>query len=378
MAMMELNVYCGVFACELGQRLLAILLDASQSAFVELHTDVCAKHPRRYRECLEKVSKWDQDVVNEELARVRQSHPDFEERLRACFVMYLRAMRNVKSSHQLLVNHPPCVEFLHKYLSELSRTRELSDGTFFDAIDAVNRRVVCMDACRRAMNRFDSPSHVKVESKPPMPGGRAESVVSAQSAIDLVGEGAPTIAQLSLSARSACDESSAPCEDNDSEISPADSISNVGAPGRVKLSPTGLVPLPSHLEEEEAESARPCSAGPAAAEEDDHKSFTTLSSISLAEGLRRPLSGGPRRARSEVSARTASEASSLPRAPEGRRRYEASEVSSQLPARTASDRKSTSTKKSPESPLRRPRRQAQHSPVRSYVTQVSETTSAAS
>ena len=155
----------GIFAHEVGQRLLQILLKLGDRGFKGLYARCNGikngVNGVYYQTGLKRVSSWSQDVINEDIAFVRESCPDMDETFVECFGKYVvdRFGQNKRVCHKC----PPIDSFVRIFLESLGQHEALITGAFFDSRDQAIKRIACMDTCRQALYTLVSMDNVRVE-----------------------------------------------------------------------------------------------------------------------------------------------------------------------------------------------------------------------
>lgn len=162
--MNQYNVFSGAFSSEQSQRFLMIMHAAADKAFHDLYVSCMPQNPKKYRDCLERVTAWDTSLISDEMHALTASYPDMIDMFKHVYVEYVKTMRG--GSHvKLLVSVPKFANFLHSYYTNFSRHKQVRDYSFFNSKQLIDQRIVCMDALRDSMFQFLGDDHVKLEDR---------------------------------------------------------------------------------------------------------------------------------------------------------------------------------------------------------------------
>ena len=168
--MHQFNIFSGAFSDETGQRFLKVMNELSDGAFDDLYSHSMPSHPKRYRDCLDRVASWEPTVLSDEFHRAQAKYPDIEECFKHVYVAYVKAMRG--GSHvKLMVNLPKFQDFMHAFFINMARHQCIKNARYFQQSSLLEQRVVCLDALRDSLFEFLGEEHVKLD----------ETVVSAAS-----------------------------------------------------------------------------------------------------------------------------------------------------------------------------------------------------
>lgn len=162
--MNQYNVFSGVFADEMSQRFLKIMQHAFDSAFTDLYVSSMPQHPKRFKQCLDRVCTWEASVIRDEIEQLRRAYPDVNECFKHVYVTYVKAMRG-GARMKLMVNMPRLDEFLMRYYTTISKHRCVQDARYFQNCSLLDQRVTCLDAARDSLFEFLGEEHVKLEDK---------------------------------------------------------------------------------------------------------------------------------------------------------------------------------------------------------------------
>ena len=156
----------GVFATEVGQRMLSILELFSERGFRGLYEKCKSKPPlsthNYYQTGLRRVNTWSDSVLLEDVEFVRKTYPDLDETYEACFSEYVHDRYRGKSKASTI---PPSIQtFVRRYLESVAQQPTMLGGDFFEKnTDIVMKRMTCMDAARQALYASVTAESVKVE-----------------------------------------------------------------------------------------------------------------------------------------------------------------------------------------------------------------------
>lgn len=156
------SVFSGSFSDEIGQRFLKIMSHAGDAAFQDLYDHSMPQHPKRYRECLERVCGWEPSVVSDEVDRILREYPDTEQCFKHVYVGYVKAMRGGKTV-RLMVSLPKMQDFMHTFYANLSKHRCVRDARYFQNASLLEQRITCMDALRDSLFQYLGEEHVKLD-----------------------------------------------------------------------------------------------------------------------------------------------------------------------------------------------------------------------
>ena len=162
--MNQWSVFTGVFADEIGQRFLRILSHACDLTFNELHAHSMPSNPKRYRGCLDRVSTWDTTLVANECSHIEDTFPDVHDVFKGIFISYVRAMRGQAKNLRIKLQIPKFVTFLRLYFTNLAVHKSLRDGKYFE-IGPLEQRIILMDSTRDSLFQFLGDDYVRLEDK---------------------------------------------------------------------------------------------------------------------------------------------------------------------------------------------------------------------
>lgn len=162
--MNQYNVFSGAFSDEVGQRFLKMMQHAFDSAFTDLYVTSMPQHPKRYKECLDRVCTWEARVVSDEIEQLRSAYPDIQECFKHVYVTYVKAMRGGMRI-KLMVNMPRLDEFVARYYTKISKHKCVQDARYFQSCSLLDQRVTCLDATRDSLFEFLGEEHVKLEDR---------------------------------------------------------------------------------------------------------------------------------------------------------------------------------------------------------------------
>lgn len=203
----------GIFSAEPGQRLLSICDTLTRRAFHGLYAK-CTDNIQGtyYQTGLKRVHVWSDAIVNEDIDFVRNTCPDIDETYEMCFVHYVE--ERFRGSRRPVVNCPHILKFVRRFLESVAMHEHLQTAEFFTTRDVIQKRITCMDACRQAFYSLVNADSVRVE---------AESTVS---------RGTAPPSEVSVDRRPP-KESDVVLENEEPEIMPSDSISQIDVPNSV-------------------------------------------------------------------------------------------------------------------------------------------------
>lgn len=161
--MNQYSVFSGAFADEIGQRFIRMMSVATENTFADLHGSTI-HNPKKYRECLDRVSAWDPRLVQDELSELRKRYPDVEDCFKHVFLAYVKMMRGA-ANMKLMVSLPRIESFAMSFFVNFSRHTCMREGRYFHEASVLEQRVVCMDAIRDALFEYLSDDHVKLEDR---------------------------------------------------------------------------------------------------------------------------------------------------------------------------------------------------------------------
>jgi len=154
------TIFVGIFASESGIRFLQILESSCYAMFSDLHSRISPWDEVTFQACLCKISGWGEDLVLRESARVERLYCDVAEVFRRSFQSFVLRTRERTKSGRLEVNPPPLPTFLHEFWKQLAQSHYMKSGAYFSSMSLLDKRLVCMDACRDAMIVFNDDVHV--------------------------------------------------------------------------------------------------------------------------------------------------------------------------------------------------------------------------
>ena len=156
--MQRINIFCGIFEDEIGQRFL-------RSVIMLLHTSLQELWDKResdftYELSLKKVCVWGQPLVKSEVDKVLIAFPDMNLLLMDLFVSYCSRIKPERRTK--IAIFPPRLElFCHRFLIFVSSQPSIVSGSLFKSQDTLSKRIVCMDCARDALNTFaTNPQHM--------------------------------------------------------------------------------------------------------------------------------------------------------------------------------------------------------------------------
>ena len=211
----------GIFATEVGQRLLQILQELTRHGFEGLYLK--CKHDLRgayYQAGLRRVHLWPDETLLDDLRRVRGRCPDLDETYEESFAQYVSD--RYRGRRRPTVRCPPLLDFTRRFLESVAQHDALVSGDYFAGGDVLVVRVACMDAARQALYALVTAESVRVEL-----ASEAGSAVS--TARDLR-DATPADVRRLQQQREAPPPMAAIPPLPPSEVTPADSISQVGQP----------------------------------------------------------------------------------------------------------------------------------------------------
>lgn len=239
----NLHVYSGIFVDEKGQRFLQILEASVDSVFEEVYSKTMPQNPNLFKECLSRVSAWDRSVIQEEMQKMKV-YIDSDDVFKDAYVSYVKSMR-ASSQKKILINLPHFNEFLQQYWKRVADSRVMQSGRFFNG-NAIDRKIICMDAARDVLYSFLNDDTVTLEDKSDV--GENDSYSKDQYELPNKHSSNPVskiplskpLSHVSLS-KSLRPESVPPFfrgnddfGENDSIITPNDSISQINVPTRLQ------------------------------------------------------------------------------------------------------------------------------------------------
>lgn len=191
----------GIFGTEPGQRLLSICDLLTRRAFEGLYAkckqDVSGNY---YQTGLRRVHLWSDELVQQDILFVRNSCPDIDETYQGCFVHYVE--ERYRGNQRPVVQCPPLIQFVRRYLESVALHEMLILAEFFTTRDIVQKRITCMDACRQTFYSIVNTDSVRMETESVAP---SRTIVEPQAVI----------------------------LDNEPEIHPSDSVSQIEVPQSV-------------------------------------------------------------------------------------------------------------------------------------------------
>ena len=229
------HVYSGIFVDEKGQRFLQILEASVDSVFEEVYAKTMPQNPNLFKECLSRVSAWDRSVIQEEMQKMKV-YIDSDDVFKDAYVSYVKSMR-ASSQKKILINLPHFNEFLQQYWKRVADSRVMQSGRFFNG-NAIDRKIICMDAARDILYSFLNDDTVTLEDKSDV----EENDSYAKDQYDLVNKHTNLVPEIPLSkplshvslSKSLRPENVPPffrgnddIGENDSIITPNDSISQI-------------------------------------------------------------------------------------------------------------------------------------------------------
>ena len=136
----------GIFASEIGERFLRVLILLCEHCFADLHAELGVTDT--YAACLDRVGSWSDLLVREQLEGT--DAPDLVRRLEDAYEAYVALV-----FPELGGKPAPTVEELARgFLVHASRAAAVRDGAFFGSAQCVVRRAVCMDAMRDTLHEL--------------------------------------------------------------------------------------------------------------------------------------------------------------------------------------------------------------------------------
>ena len=230
----NLHVYSGIFVDEKGQRFLQILESSVDSVFEEVYQKTMPQNPNLFKECLSRVSAWDRTVIQEEMHKM-EVYIDSDDVFKDAYISYVKSMK-ASSQKKILINLPHFNEFLQQYWKCVANSRVMQSGRFFNG-NAIDRKIICMDAARDVLYSFLNDDTVTLQDKtdtvendeapfktnivPKMPFSKPLSHVSLSKS--LKSEIVPPFFR-----------GNDDIGENDSIITPNDSISQINVPTRLQ------------------------------------------------------------------------------------------------------------------------------------------------
>ena len=203
----------GIFATEVGQRLLFILQELTRFGFEGLYRRCKDSVQGEYYQMgLRRVHLWRDETLQDDLRRVRQRCPDLDETYEEAFVQYVAD--RYRGRRRPTVRCPPLLEFTRRFLESVGQHDALVSGQYFAAGDVLTVRVACMDAARQALYALLTAETVRVELE--SEAGTAVAPPPAAATRDLRDATAADVRRVEGQ------HAAAP-----SEVMPADSISQV-------------------------------------------------------------------------------------------------------------------------------------------------------
>jgi hypothetical protein len=282
------QIFCGAFADEQGQRFLRVMQESCDATFSELH-DHNTQAPDRYRGCLGRVASWDPSVIAAEVRRLDAQFPDVHSIFRGVYVHYVKAMRASKTT-RLIVSPPKLQVYLHRLFTHFSRHPFVTNPRYFETSSILEKRITCMDVIRDALYEFLGEEYVRAAPAPASPTAPAPptSVARDDNASRVVSD----VFENETEWREPVKHTN---EDDDDSISPNDSVSCVDFAEKQqrqlqRMRVTGSDALAPSIAENEDESTM------------ESRTSLSLSSVSLTE--QGPVVKQQRRGTSETSAST--------------------------------------------------------------------------
>lgn len=184
--MNTVQIFCGAFADEQGQRFLRIMQESCDATFSELH-DHNTQAPDRYRGCLLRVASWDPTVIATEVRRLDSRFPDVHTIFRGVYVHYVKAMRASKTT-RLIVSPPKLQTFLHRLFTQFSRHPSVTSPHYFETSSMLEKRIACMDVIRDALYEFLGEEYVRAAPVPVVPAPAVPTVARDDNASRVVSD----------------------------------------------------------------------------------------------------------------------------------------------------------------------------------------------
>ena len=209
----------GIFSTEAGQRLLHILLALAERGFRGLY-EKC-KHNlggEYFRVGLQRVHRWSDGVIGEDIEFVQRSCPDINETYDACFTQYVD--ERYRGRARTTARAPALIVFVRSFLEFLGQHEALQQGDYFQRRDPMLKRLACMEAARQALYGLADGESVRVELA--SEAGAGSTTVSRRLA-----DATPADVALAV----------------DDVVAPSDSISQVGGALRREPAEPPLPPV---------------------------------------------------------------------------------------------------------------------------------------
>lgn len=134
-----------MFAGERGERLVRVLIILVDHAIGDVNINM--EDDERYKDCLAKVHRWSNKLVQSQIEAVHADAPDLADRLVDAHVVHAR---DVMPPHTMLDGEPTPVEIAKEFLKRMARDPCVQRRIFFN-LQGVHRRISCMDAMRDAV-----------------------------------------------------------------------------------------------------------------------------------------------------------------------------------------------------------------------------------
>jgi hypothetical protein len=232
-----IHIYSGIFNDERGQRFLTILEGAIEHVFADVYEKTMPQQPSKFKECLSRVSSWDRSVLNEEVHKMA-IYLDAQDIFKDCYVTYVKSMRS-NSQKKIMINMPHFHEFLQQFWKNVSESKSMQNGRFFNG-SVIDRKIICMDNARDVLYSFLTDDFVTLEDRSEVDASPKLSLDADANpyAYDLKPTN-PTLSHVSISRSNASRPATIPPiyggpnmhdNENDSIITPNDSISQVNVP----------------------------------------------------------------------------------------------------------------------------------------------------
>lgn len=165
------QIFSGVFADEIGQRLLKIMSVSAYNAFQEL-CDACVPHNiKRLNECLQKVQYWDRSIINSEFDKLQSEFVDCLSTFKQTYINYVKAIRG-NPQVKISISLPKFQTFLHTFWIHTAQNPFMKDGRYFQC-GPIEQKCICMDCIRTSLYEYIGDDYVRIEERSQVGSTRA-------------------------------------------------------------------------------------------------------------------------------------------------------------------------------------------------------------
>ena len=134
----------GIFSGEFGERVLIGLMQLTAQAFNELYIQADTSH---YTKLLNQVSSWSSRLIYEQVNCISNEVPDFIENIDNVYKVYVAELfKQIKDE-----TPPTADEILREFLTLVSKTEVVKDGTYFQEKKMLLTRLVTMNSFRQGL-----------------------------------------------------------------------------------------------------------------------------------------------------------------------------------------------------------------------------------